>query len=112
MGDSDGTEPQRESGTKRKVVDEDEEQTADGPQTELKKNKIGSVIHQVSPFQTAPVAVDIGGSFTKMVYWRPRDPPDLPSYIIKEFQNGEPKLPLNPDPSLKVSIASGAYYVR
>lgn len=64
------------------------------------------------PFHTviAPVAVDIGGSFSKMVYWRPPDPPDLPSYIIKDFQNGEPQLPLKPDPILKVSLDSGTDY--
>jgi len=61
-----------------------------------------------SPFfdNIAPVSVDIGGSFTKLVYWRPPDPPDLPSYIIKEFQNGEPKLPLKPDPTLKIFISA------
>jgi len=53
---------------------------------------------------SAPLSVDIGGSFTKMVYWRPPDPPDLPSYIIKEFQNGEPKLPLKPDPTLRIQL--------
>jgi hypothetical protein len=59
----------------------------------------------------APVAVDIGGSFTKLVYWRPPAPPDLPSYIIKEFQDGEPRLPLTPDPSLKVYL-QGTYILE
>jgi len=57
--------------------------------------------------RTSPVAVDIGGSFTKMVYWRPPDPPDLPDYIIKEFQDrttNNVKFPLRPDPSLKLSL--------
>ena len=62
------------------------------------------------PFETvvAPVSVDIGGSFTKMVYWRPPDPPNLPAYIIKDFQNGEPRLPLKPDPTLKISFDEGS----
>lgn len=65
------------------------------------------------PYVSA-VGVDIGGyfinckltsgSFTKLVYWRPPAPPNLPSYIIKEFENGQPTLPLKPDPSLKVQL--------
>jgi len=54
----------------------------------------------------AAVAVDIGGSFCKLAYWRPPSPPNLPEYIIKEFEDGEPKLPLRPDPSLKVHLSS------
>jgi len=49
--------------------------------------------------------VDIGGSFTKIVYWRPPDPPDLPDYIIREFQDSSNvKIPLQPDPSLRLSL--------
>lgn len=44
------------------------------------------------PYVSA-VGVDIGGSFTKLVYWRPPAPPNLPS-----------TLPLKPDPSLKVQL--------
>mmetsp|Transcript_16470 Transcript_16470/g.22857 ORF Transcript_16470/g.22857 Transcript_16470/m.22857 type:complete len:421 (-) Transcript_16470:1918-3180(-) len=57
----------------------------------------------------APLAVDIGGSFTKLVYWRLAHPPDLPNYIIKEFQDGEPKIPLKPDPSLKIHLSEGGH---
>jgi hypothetical protein len=53
---------------------------------------------------SAPVAIDIGGSFTKIVYWRPPAPPDLPSYIIKEFQDQESKLPIKPDPTLRLFL--------
>lgn len=55
---------------------------------------------------SAPLALDVGGSFSKMVYWRPPNPPDLPNYIIKEFQDekNEPKLPIKPDHSLRIVL--------
>eukprot|EP01117_Protostelium_nocturnum_P016756 TRINITY_DN6701_c0_g4_i1.p1 TRINITY_DN6701_c0_g4~~TRINITY_DN6701_c0_g4_i1.p1 ORF type:complete len:377 (+),score=127.41 TRINITY_DN6701_c0_g4_i1:802-1932(+) len=58
------------------------------------------------PVHLAPLAVDIGGSFSKVVYWRPESPPDLPNYIIKEFQKHqfESAFPLKPDPSLAVDV--------
>lgn len=52
----------------------------------------------------APLSVDIGGSFTKIVYWRPQNPPNLPDYIIKEFQDAEEPFPLRPDPALKIHL--------
>lgn len=52
----------------------------------------------------APLSVDIGGSFTKIVYWRPQNPPNLPDYIIKEFQDAEEHFPLRPDPALKIHL--------
>ena len=63
---------------------------------------------------SAPVAIDIGGSFTKIVYWRPPAPPDLPSYIIKEFQDHESKLPIKPDPTLRLYIGKkiSNYYMQ
>jgi len=51
-----------------------------------------------------------GGSFTKMVYWRPPDPPNLPAFIIKdEFQAQSSFLPLKPDPSLKVDLSNNIF---
>jgi len=56
--------------------------------------------------QISAVAVDIGGSFSKIVYWRPQNPPDLPDYIIKEFHDdgAKVKFPLRPDPTLRVAL--------
>eukprot|EP01116_Phalansterium_solitarium_P015018 TRINITY_DN3302_c0_g1_i3.p1 TRINITY_DN3302_c0_g1~~TRINITY_DN3302_c0_g1_i3.p1 ORF type:complete len:379 (+),score=101.98 TRINITY_DN3302_c0_g1_i3:106-1242(+) len=53
-----------------------------------------------------PLAVDVGGSFSKMVYWRPPNPPDMPSYVIKEFQGEGSSVPLKPDPSLNLEMSS------
>lgn len=56
-------------------------------------------------FTTSPVAVDIGGSLGKMVYWRPSNPPALPDYILKEgesFTIASSKLPLKADPTLSI----------
>jgi len=54
--------------------------------------------------RVSALAVDIGGSFTKLVYWRPPDPPDLPDYIIRELDESNVKFPLKPDPGLRVSV--------
>jgi hypothetical protein len=81
---------------KRSYTPEDNEQSK-------KKYHFNSVV---------PVSVDIGGSFTKMVYWRPQDPPDLPSYIIKEFENGGTNFPIRPDASLKISLSDGMISIQ
>jgi pantothenate kinase len=53
----------------------------------------------------APVATDIGGSFTKVVYLSPLNPPALPSYVYKEsFTRTLPQIDL--DRSLSFSNAS------
>jgi len=77
-------------------------------QASTPKHRQTSVSRTRSAFfdRTSPVAVDIGGSFTKLVYWRPPNPPEMPDYIIKEFQDDAInfKFPLKPDPTLKLSL--------
>lgn len=69
------------------------------PSPQSPNSSDGFSIQKLGPF-----AVDIGGSFTKLVYWRPPNPPPLPHYIIKEFSNTVFDKFLKPDPSLKVSF--------
>eukprot|EP01119_Soliformovum_irregulare_P007065 TRINITY_DN1946_c0_g1_i2.p1 TRINITY_DN1946_c0_g1~~TRINITY_DN1946_c0_g1_i2.p1 ORF type:complete len:306 (-),score=97.08 TRINITY_DN1946_c0_g1_i2:183-1100(-) len=68
-----------------------------------RKTNLGKEVFE----NVAPLSVDIGGSFTKIVYWRPPNPPELPDYIIKEFQDTKEAgtFPLIPDPSLKIHLA-------
>jgi pantothenate kinase len=54
-----------------------------------------------------PVAVDIGGSFAKLVYFRPVDPPELPSYVVKEGVDFASSLPVSADNALNVCTADG-----
>lgn len=51
-----------------------------------------------------PVAIDIGGSFTKMVYFRPPNPPELPSYVHKESELLGSSLPVIADESLTLCV--------
>lgn len=70
------------------------------PPTRLRSGSI-SLMKGVIKSLKVPAAVDIGGSFTKMVYFRPPNPPPLPAFVQKE--STAPRLPLHPDPSLHVS---------
>ncbi|PRP75060.1 pantothenate kinase 2-like [Planoprotostelium fungivorum] len=68
------------------------------------------VLEKKWPNNLAPVAVDIGGSFTKIVYWRPPYAPTLPEYVVRDFKDSffSASAPLKPDPSLAVDISEGS----
>eukprot|EP01105_Mastigella_eilhardi_P015311 TRINITY_DN3497_c0_g1_i3.p1 TRINITY_DN3497_c0_g1~~TRINITY_DN3497_c0_g1_i3.p1 ORF type:complete len:385 (-),score=134.33 TRINITY_DN3497_c0_g1_i3:92-1246(-) len=63
------------------------------------------VVPEAPLVPVSPLAVDIGGSLTKIVYWRPPNPPKLPEYINKEpgLENVT-NFTLKPDPSLNVYL--------
>lgn len=66
--------------------------------------------HSFTPSQ--PLAIDIGGSFTKMVYFRPEDPPELPSYVLKEEPALGSKLPVVGDDSLTMTVDEAGATLR
>lgn len=51
-----------------------------------------------------PAACDFGGSFVKLAYFRPPDPPELPSFVKKESYSR--KLPIQPDSNLALCSSS------
>eukprot|EP01125_Pyxidicula_operculata_P014426 TRINITY_DN4801_c0_g1_i1.p1 TRINITY_DN4801_c0_g1~~TRINITY_DN4801_c0_g1_i1.p1 ORF type:complete len:360 (-),score=33.39 TRINITY_DN4801_c0_g1_i1:83-1162(-) len=46
------------------------------------------------------IGIDSGGSFTKIVYFRPKEAPDLPEYVVRDPQLPQELPGLLPDPSL------------
>jgi len=48
------------------------------------------------------VGVDSGGSFTKIVYFRPLSPPNLPSYVLRDQELPKELPGLHPDPNLEI----------
>jgi type II pantothenate kinase len=56
--------------------------------------------------RTSPAAVDIGGTLVKFVYWRPPNPPSLPTYVTHENSiSFQQNFTLSPARSLSVSCA-------
>lgn len=57
-----------------------------------------------------PVGVDIGGSLAKMAYFRPPNPPAMPSYVNveKHYYNAGSDLPVKPDMSLEIDLSHGS----
>jgi len=52
--------------------------------------------------QLSSVGVDSGGSLTKIVYFQPLHPHDLPSYVLQNQDLPEELPGLHPDPSLEI----------
>uniref|UniRef100_A0A6B2L761 pantothenate kinase n=1 Tax=Arcella intermedia TaxID=1963864 RepID=A0A6B2L761_9EUKA len=58
------------------------------------------------------MGVDSGGSFTKIVYFRPKSAPDLPDYVFKDQELPKQLPGLKPDPSIDIINKGTLKFIR